>query len=173
MLSSLSLYKWNAVKYLLFDGMAVAFIILVPAMAHLLPFPLYYLEPMRLMLILAMVHTPKQNGYLLALMLPFCSWVFSGHPELVKMLIITTELVANVALFYWLNNRLGKPFVAMFASVILSKLLCYLIYWMVFSAEFLAAESGLDFLLIQVAVTIIFATYAGLLKRNSKKEVAG
>jgi hypothetical protein len=168
-----SLTGWKSVRSLLFDGAAVAFIILAPALAHLLSFPLWYLEPMRLMVILAMVHTSKQNGYLLAAVLPFCSWIFSGHPELIKMLIIAAELIVNVALFYWLGNRRFKPFAAMFVSIVASKLICYLLYWMVFSAAFLAAETGTTFMLVQLVVTVVFALYAFLFLRKKKQEPAG
>ncbi len=147
---------------MVFDGMAVAFIILAPAMAHLLSFPLYYLEPMRVMLILAMVHTTKQNGYLLAMILPFCSWIFSGHPELIKMLIITVELVANVAVYYWLKGRNSRSFTAMLISILASKLLCYLLYWMVFSSAFMASETGTTFLAVQLVVSVVFACYTFL-----------
>jgi hypothetical protein len=161
-ISHLSVNRLNSIKYMVFDGMAVAFIILAPAMAHLLSFPLYYLEPMRVMLILAMVHTTKQNGYLLAMILPFCSWIFSGHPELIKMLIITVELVANVAVYYWLKGRNSRSFTAMLISILASKLLCYLLYWMVFSSAFMASETGTTFLAVQLVVSVVFACYTFL-----------
>ncbi|MFZ4521269.1 MAG: hypothetical protein ACOYNC_06160 [Bacteroidales bacterium] len=169
----MSLNRWNLIKYILFDGIAVAFIILAPALSHMFALPLWYLEPMRLMLVLAIMHTSKPNGYLLAAILPFCSWVFSGHPELIKMLIITMELVVNVALFYWLNSRLHKPFAAMLGSILASKLLCYLGYWVVFSAAFLAAETGMVFMTVQVVVSVLFALYAWVRQevQNRTKQV--
>ena len=163
----LSLNKWNVTKYLLFDGVAVAFIILAPAMAHMLSFPLWYLEPMRLVLILAMVHTTKQNSYLLALILSFCSWAFSGHPEFIKMLVITLELSANVALFYWIYNRIDKPFAAMLLSILLSKVFCYFLYWMIFSASFFMDETGTFFIMVQLIVSLLFALYTFLLRKTA------
>ncbi len=158
----LALHKWSAVRHILFNGAAVAFILIAPGLAHLFSFPLWYLEPMRLVLVLAMVHTSKQNGYLLALVLPLCSWIFSGHPELIKMLIITMELVANAALFYWLNHRLNKPFAAMLTAIFTSKIMCYLMYWGVFSAAFLKAETGMAFIMVQVVVTFFFSLYTAI-----------
>ena len=81
---------------------------------------------------------------------------------MVKMGIITMELVANVALYHWLNERLKKPFAAMLISILASKLFCYFLYWVVFSAAFLAEEAGTVFLAVQIAVSLIFATYAFL-----------
>jgi hypothetical protein len=158
-------------RNLLFDSAAVAFIILAPAVAHMLTFPLWYLEPMRLVLVLAIMHTSKQNGYLVALVLPFCSWAFSGHPELVKMVIITAELSANVALFYWLDRRIGNPFAAILVAILASKFLCYRLYWMVFSAVFLAAETGTVFLGVQLVVTLALSLYVFLLNRSKVRSL--
>lgn len=93
------------VKALLIDMAALAFILLVPSLAHLFSFPVYMLEPMRVMVILSLAHSTRQNSYLLALALPAFSFLVSGHPEAVKMMIITAELVLNVFLFYLVAAR--------------------------------------------------------------------
>ena len=150
----------------MFDVVVIAILVAATATAHLLPFPLYYLEPMRLMLVLAMVHTTRTNSYLLAMVLPLLSWAVSGHPEPVKALIITVELVSNVAVYYWMITRLQKPFAAMLISIILAKFLCYLLYWPVFSVAFMVAESGWDFLAMQLLVTLILSGYAAMILRR-------
>ncbi len=61
-------------KSLIIDILGLTFIYFVPAISHLLSFPLYLVEPMRVMLIIAIAHTTKRNAYLIALTLPvFCA----------------------------------------------------------------------------------------------------
>jgi hypothetical protein len=116
-------WKANA-KAGLLDVSALAFIYFLPALSHMLSIKLYLIEPMRLMLILALVHTHRKNAYLLALTLPFFSFLISAHPVFVKSALIAAELVVNVALFYFLVkhiHRLG----AIFASIWISKIFYY------------------------------------------------
>src|SRR6056297_3145024 len=86
----------------LFDLAAIAFIYFIPAISHMLSIPLYLLEPMRIILILALVHTHKVNAYVLAATLPFFTFLVSGHPILPKAFLISAELVLNVFLFFTL-----------------------------------------------------------------------
>ena len=87
-------------KNIILDIFALAFIYFVPSISHLLNLPIYYIEPMRLMLILALVHSSKQNAYILALTLPLFSFLVSAHPVLPKMFLISFELCLNVFLFF-------------------------------------------------------------------------
>jgi hypothetical protein len=123
--SVISSVNWKtAIRSGLLDITAVAFIYFLPALSHMLSIKLYLIEPMRLMLILALVHTHRKNAFLLALTLPFFSYLISAHPVFIKSALIAAELVVNVALFYFLvkyMHRLG----AIFASIWLSKIFYY------------------------------------------------
>ena len=146
-------------KSLLFGFAAILFIVLAPALAHLANFPIYYIEPMRLMLILALAHTPKANAYALALSLPLVSFLFSGHPEVVKMLIITAELTLNVWLFYFIFKKTSRTFISIFLSIILSKMFCYSLYLVFFSWAFFMSETQTVFLISQLIATTLFSAY--------------
>jgi hypothetical protein len=141
------------------DAVALTFIFLAPAIAHLISFPVYMIEPMRLMMVLSLAHSSQRNSYILALCLPLFSFIVSGHPEFVKMLIITTELVLNVFLFYWLFKKSGNAFLSLLPAILLSKIASYLMYFLFFSLAFVKAEAETDFLLVQVATTIAFSSY--------------
>ncbi len=104
---------------------ALAFIYFVPTLSHLLSLPLYFIEPMRLMVVLAMVHSHRVNAYLLALTLPVFSFIVSGHPVAIKMIIISAELLLNVWLFYFLYSRIKSSSIALLSSIILSKVAYY------------------------------------------------
>lgn len=73
------------------NAAALTLIYFTPALSHLLNFPLYLIEPMRLMLILAMVHSNRLNASA-AVSLPLFSFAVSGHPLFYKMSAILLEL---------------------------------------------------------------------------------
>ena len=144
---------------MILDTFALAFIFLIPAIAHMLSFPVYMIEPMRLMLIISMAHGTKNNAYFLALALPLFSFLVSGHPFFFKMLIITGELALNVFLFYFLKNKMKNIFISLLSAILISKLACYLAYLILFSRAFALEEASFSFLLIQLATTLIFSAY--------------
>ncbi len=119
-----------SIKSLIFDIVALGFIFLMPAISHMLAFPLYFIEPMRIMVVLAMVHTHRNNAYLLALALPLFSFVMSGHPILVKAVIISLELMVMVGAFYLLKKYV-HIFAAIFTAIILSKVFYFAVKFLV------------------------------------------
>jgi hypothetical protein len=147
------------VKSVLFDIAALAFIYFVPAISHLLSLPVYLIEPMRLMLILALVHTTKQNAYIIALSLPLFSFLISAHPVLPKMILISFELVLNVFLFFALLKKLDNTFLAVLVSIILSKLVYYVLKFALIKLTLI--DSGLIStpIVIQVIMVFIFSSY--------------
>ncbi len=161
--------KKEVYKSLIIDFLALTFIAFAPALAHLLSFPMYMLEPMRLMLIISLAHSTKTNSYLLAIFLPFFSFLVSGHPVFVKMLIITIELMVNVFLFYFILSRTKHLFGAIFSSIVISKVLCYLLYLVVFSWSFVVTEAAPFFLVVQLLTTLIFSGYIYFANRQKLK----
>jgi hypothetical protein len=161
-----SLSRKDLLKALLIDMAALAFILFTPSLAHFFSFPVYMLEPMRLMMILSIAHSSKKNSYLLALSLPLFSFLVSGHPEPVKMMIITAELTLNVFLFYFLAARIRNSFASAFLSILASKAFCYLAYLVIFSLAFVREEAGTVFLLVQALTTLIFSSYLFLALKN-------
>jgi hypothetical protein len=154
-------------KALFIDIMALAVIYFTPSIAHLLNFPVYMLEPMRVMLILSMAHSTRRNSYLLALTLPLFSFLVSGHPEAVKMMIITSELALNVFLFYLMAGKVRNMFVSGLLAILISKAFCYMAYLAVFSFAFVRDEAGATFLLVQGLTTLLFSGYLFIIsKRN-------
>ena len=144
---------------IIIDIIALTFIYFSPAIAHLFSFPVYMIEPMRLMLILSIVHGGKKNSIILALTLPLFSFIMTAHPEFIKMLIITSELTVNTLLFFFLCNKMKNQFSAMFLAIIGSKILCYLFYLLFFPISFVIAEADLSFIGIQLLTTLVFSGY--------------
>ncbi|MFW5792766.1 MAG: hypothetical protein ACOCWC_00680 [Bacteroidota bacterium] len=142
----------------LIDIMAISFVYFVPAISHLLNFPLYLIEPMRIMVIIAIVHTNRTNALILAATLPLFSYLISGHPLIIKSGFIAIELIINVVLFYALIKKL-QPFIALFSSILISKLLYYGMKYL--SLVFLFPDDKLIStpLYIQLIMALVLSAY--------------
>lgn len=157
-------------KSVLIDFTALVFIYFVPSLSHLFNIPLYFIEPMRIMLVIAMVHTSRNNAYLLALTLPLFSFLVSSHPNIYKGMIMTIELVINVWLFFEISKRVANTFAAMLSSIIISKIIYYLLKFGLI--RFAIIESGLfsTSVGLQLILAIVLSGYLFLFYRQVKTE---
>jgi hypothetical protein len=157
---------------IIIDLFALAFIYLVPTLSHLLSVPVYLIEPMRLMLILALVHTNKTNGYILALSLPLFSFFISGHPVFPKMILIMLELSLNVFLFFLLAKKSKHIFIAAITSIVLSKSVYYLLKFILVQLTLIKSELVSTPFIFQAVMALIFSFYLSIffkLKTNPDK----
>ena len=163
-----TLKQRNTITSILLDLSALVFIFFVPTLSHLVALPIYFIEPMRIMLVLAMVHTTKRNAFLLALTLPLFSFLISSHPVFAKMLLISFELSINVYIFYLLKDKMKNVFPAIFISIIASKIIYYFIKYLLIN--FAILNSGLIStpIYIQMITTTVFSFYMYLLLRKEK-----
>jgi len=135
----------------------LVFVGLVPAASHLFKIPVYFIEPMRIMLVLALLFTSRANAYALAIVLPLFSFLISGHPAPIKMMIIMAELALNVWLFLYFYQKTSRSFLSAFGSILISKLFCYGVYFIVFSMAFVRAEAEITFLIAQMILTFVLS----------------
>lgn len=155
--------------YVILNAAALTFIYYVPALSHLLNIPIYLFEPMRIMLFLSIIFSSKRNSYLIALTLPLFSFIVSAHPSAIKSILIAVELGINVFLYYFFIEMLKNNFTAAFFSIILSKVLYYLlkfalIYFLLIDGNLISTP-----LYLQIVVTIMLSFIvfgADLLKGN-------
>jgi len=115
---------------------------------------------MRLVLILAMLHSDKRNAYLLALTLPLFSFAVSAHPVFYKMLLITIELTLNVWLFFLLSSKIKNNFIAMASAIVLSKTAYYILKAVFVSLTLIGPGLFATPIWIQIITTLIFSGYA-------------
>jgi hypothetical protein len=154
-------------KSALMDVAALAFIFLVPTFSHLFAFPLYFIEPMRIMVILAMVHTHRNNAFILAFSLPLFSFLVSGHPILIKAFIISIELIIMVGAFFLLKKYIHN-FAAIFSAIVISKLAYFALKYFA-PLQALNYNSFFEFSLwIQLATTLVLSTYLYLMLKRTK-----
>jgi hypothetical protein len=154
------------------DISALVFVGLVPAASHLFKIPVYYIEPMRVMLILALLYSSRLNAYALAIMLPLFSFLVSGHPAPLKMMIIMAELLLNAWLFLYFYQKTSRSFLSAFGSILLSKIFCYVMYFIVFSMAFVKAEAEMTFLLAQVILTLLLSSLVWFISDSRNKNSA-
>lgn len=124
------------IKTLLTDILILIFIYFIPAISHLFAFPVYYLDPMRIALVFALITTSKKNTFLIALSLPVFSFLISSHPSILKSFLLAGELILNISLFYLLKNKFNNLLLSFLLSITISKLAYYF-------AKFVFISNGL------------------------------
>lgn len=165
-MSTASLSRKAITNSIIINTSAILLIYFTPALTHFLNFPLYLIEPMRLMLVLAMIHSDRRNAYQLALTLPLFSFAVSAHPVIYKMLLITAELLFNVWLFYTFRNRMKNIFAAMASAIIISKAAYYGFKAIFISLALIGPGLISTPIWIQLLTTLLFSSYALLLLKN-------
>ena len=153
------------------DISALIFVGLVPATSHLFKIPVYYIEPMRVMLVLSLLYSSRYNAYALAIVLPLFSFLVSGHPAPIKMMVIMAELLLNAWLFLLFYQKIKRPFLSALGSIIISKIFCYTMYFVVFSVAFVKAEAEIAFLSAQVILTFILSSLVWLITSYRKSKI--
>ena len=159
---------YQIIQSLLIDIFALGFLLLMPGVSHLTKIPFYFFEPMRIMLVVALIFSNRSNAFAIAVMLPVFSFLVSGHPAPVKMLIIIAELLMNAWIFLALIKKSKKPFISMLIAILLSKAFCYLIYLIVFSWAFVVEESQTIFLAAQLALALALSSFVAIITRYSQ-----
>ncbi len=158
-------------KEIAIDFLAVAFIFFIPSISHLLSFPVYLFEPMRIMLILCVAHSSKKNAYLIALTLPLFSFLISSHPSIIKTAIMTAELTLNIFLFFKLSERIKNNFSAMMISILASKIFYYLLKFALISFGLMSGDLITTPIYIQVILMLLLSVYIYVMFNNSDKQI--
>lgn len=144
------------------DVLIFVCILFIPALSHVAPFPLYILDPMRILMFTGYLLTRQNvNAFMLAIAIPLFSSLVTGHPPMFKAILISIELMVNLLLFIQLLNR-TKLHVAlsMFLSILVSKLVYYFMKFVFINSGFIEGDLITTNLWIQlgtgVFVTLVF-----------------
>lgn len=157
-------------KSAIFDISALALIYFLPTITHFFSFPLYYADPMRIVLILCLAHTSKSNAFIIALTLPVFSFIIASHPSMYKSLLIASELLLNLALFYYISRKINNVFGTMLISIALSKLFYYLAKSFFISGGLIEGQLVTTPIWIQAVAALIFSVYAYVILRNRTEQ---
>ena len=161
-------FKSNIKTYLI-DFSLLLMIYFLPAISHLFAFPVYYLDPMRIALVVALIHTSKKNAFIIALTLPLFSFLISSHPQIIKSFLLSAELVINLGLFFLLKDKLKNVFTSLFLSILISKVVYYSLKFAVISFALLNDELFSTPFYFQLISAALLSTYIYLVNRTSTK----
>lgn len=144
---------------LILDVIAVLFIIFLSDLTRLISYPIYLLDPMRMMLILAFAFTPRWNAWVLAILLPLVSYFFGPHPVLTKASLMAIELLLNVWLFWFLLDKTKMALFSILISIVSSKAIYYFLKFICIQMGWLGGELITTPLDIQMTTTVIFSVF--------------
>jgi hypothetical protein len=143
---------------ILLDIIALVFMYFIPAISHLTSYPMYKLEPMRcILLVNLLLIGNKKNACIMAATLPLFSFAVASHPVLIKSVIMAIELVANIILFFWLSEKKMNIGFAMFLSIIASKLLYYVLKFLLIKVGVISLSLVDTNILVQLVVAFIIS----------------
>ena len=141
----------------------------LPAISHLFAFPIYYLDPMRIALVVALIYTSKKNAYIIALTLPLFSFIISSHPQILKSFLLSAELIINLSLFFLLKEKLKNLFASLFISIVNSKVIYYSLKFVLIYFALLNDKLFSTPFYFQLISVIMLSTYIYLVNRLSSK----
>jgi len=161
-------FKSNIKTYLI-DFSLLLLIYFLPAISHLFAFPIYYLDPMRIALVVALIHTSKKNAYIIAITLPLFSFLISSHPQILKSFLLSAELIINLGLFFFLKDKLKNVFASLFISIVISKVIYYLLKYVLIYSALLNDKLFSTPFYFQLISVFVLSSYIYLVNRSSNK----
>lgn len=156
-----------SLKAFLIDLIVIAVIYFLPAFSHIINFPLYLIEPLRIAVVFCLLHTNKRNALFVALTVPLFSFFISSHPAILKSALIIAELLINLFLFYFLVRK-QNIFLSMFLSIIISKIFYYSIKFILIQVNLMDGSLVSTPIYIQWVVAIGLSLYAVLTFNNTE-----
>ncbi|NLJ06275.1 MAG: hypothetical protein GX437_01260 [Sphingobacteriales bacterium] len=163
-------FKKQYLPSVVFDVFALLFAYFIPALSHLSGIPLYFAEPMRLVIILSIIFTRPANAYLLAISLPLFSYSVAAHPVFLKSLIMSVELLLNVFLLYLFSKYIKSLFSAALLSILMSKLFYYLLKYSLITFALLEGNLFSTPVGFQLVTLLVFSLLVFLFFKSGKNE---
>ena len=127
----------SATRAILVDALVILSFYLTIVFAHVLPFPLYKLDPMKILVLFTVAYSSRGNALGIAAALPILSFLSTGHPVFPKFLIMSGELIVFAFVLGTLSQRKSNGMLAFLGAVLLSKSAYYLVKFAAISADFL------------------------------------
>jgi hypothetical protein len=144
---------------------ASGFVLAIPYFSRYTGIPFYVIEPMRLIVILAIAHMNRWNAYFLALVLPVLMFLTGLHPPVYKSFLLCLELLINVGLFYFLVKKVKNVFFTMLISIVVSKMIYYGVKYLFIDMQLIDGQLISTPILYQFLFTIIYSGYIYLIQR--------
>jgi len=159
----------SKIKTYLIDFSLLLSIYFLPALSHLFAFPIYYFDPMRIALVVALIHTSKKNAYIIAITLPLFSFLISSHPQILKSFLLSAELIINLGLFFFLKDKLKNVFATLFISIVISKVIYYFLKFVLIYFTLLNDKLFSTPFYFQLISVFVLSSYIYIVNRTSNK----
>lgn len=146
------------IKIVFVDAFLVLFLYLIPTLSHYSIIPIYYFDPMRILVFFGglIMSNSKANAYILSITLPMFSYFVGGHPVFIKSALIACELLINIYLLFRLQKNYNF-FISLLVSLLVSKFFYYIVKYILINYDLL--QSGLiSTPLYYQAIFIIFCS---------------
>ena len=152
-------------RTLIVDAALLASACLIPALSHLLAFPLYKLNPMLLVLMGGMMLVDSRwNAYIMALLVPFVTCLVVGMPTVSGAFCIALEFATVVSVVSLTAPRAGGRFWALLAltvgAILAGKVVYYTSKWLIINPDQLVTTSPLVQAVSVLAIAALFALVA-------------
>ncbi len=146
-------------KIIISDILILILVYFIPALSHVMPIPVYLLDPMRILLFLGFLFSRNNtNTFILALTIPLISTIVTGHPPFYKSILISIELFSNMLFFIYLLSKLNwKAPLLLLISIVASKIIYYALKFLFIQFSLIEGDLITTGLLIQAA-TVAFIT---------------
>ena len=156
-------FKFNKklLNTIVFDAIILYVLISIPVLSHIINIPLYLIEPMKYMLVVAIIISHKYNVFFIAAIMPFISNQITGHPIFPKNILIGAEQVFIVVVFYYLYEKytLNKN-LSLSVGIVFGKIFYYTIKMSLISIGMIAGpiiSTPLQYQIISlVAINLLF-----------------
>jgi hypothetical protein len=131
----------------------------IPALSHLLPIPLYMLDPMRILLFISLILSKNYgNTLIIGATIPIFSSLITGHPVFAKSILISIELFTNIFLLYVLISKTQWNKILIFCvAIIVSKLNYYFMKYLFIKLSFIGGELISTPISIQLITSLVLA----------------
>ncbi len=157
----------NISRSIVTDIVLLGVIYLLPTISHFFAFPLYLLDPMRIVIFASiLISNDKYNSYLLAATIPLFSYFVGGHPIFLKSLIISIELLVNVMLFWFLLKRWKNVFLVTLTSIFAAKIMYYTIKYVFVNFGWIKMELVSTSLYLQIVVALILSILMHIINKQ-------
>ncbi|NCQ19150.1 MAG: hypothetical protein GW805_12600 [Ignavibacteria bacterium] len=160
----------SKIRTVVVDFLALSVIYLLPTLSHLTGIPFYYLEPMRIVVLLSLMVTHRWNSLMLALTIPLFSFLIASHPAMFKVLLVTIDLTLNILLFLFFVKRLKETFVSVFLSIGISKIFYYLLKYTFIQFNLLDGDLVTTSLYIQIILMVLLSFVVALWGKQLKNK---
>lgn len=154
------------IRTIVLDILLFTFIFFLPAISHLLAFPLYYFDPMKIVLVIGLLHSSKKNALLIAIGVPLFSFLVSSHPSILKTGLLTIELILVFALYFILLKQIHNRTLAVLFSIVISKVVYYSLKYLAINAGALEGSLIATPFIYQTISILLISIYAFVISKK-------